>query len=60
MVWLTALLASCLAILPSMAARALTVVLNVNDKHKVGSVIEKGIYIYIIVVPTNCGYHINS
>lgn len=35
LVWLTALLATCLAILPAMAARALTVVLNVHDKHKV-------------------------
>lgn len=36
MVWLTALLAACLAILPAMAARALTVALNIHDKHKVG------------------------
>lgn len=35
MVWLTALLACCVAVLPSMAARALNVVLKVHDKHKV-------------------------
>lgn len=35
MVWLTALLTACVAVLPSMAARALNVVLKVHDKHKV-------------------------
>lgn len=35
MVWLTALLTACVAVLPSVAARALNVVLKVHDKHKI-------------------------
>lgn len=48
MVWLTALLAACVAILPAMAARALSVVLNVQDKHKVGPAWKLGLINHFI------------